>query len=193
MRKIYIGLLSIFACICQEVSAQPDEILKLLLEKQIIYRDSGQVVTREFLMSCLEAKSHIQYRLKCEDVLFTHHISYFTPTTNNSKIVLITQDGASVENRWVFEVKGNEYTDIKKHVWPVITSKTIGELLMAKTNNQKYTDHYIRRVAHSSYRVVHTMSSHLVVKSGIPDKSEGMELGIIEWNGREFKFLQNRS
>ena len=193
MKLVFTIPLILFSCLVQAASLPINDIIEVLLEKNIIVRDSGQEVTKDFLYGCIKQQNPARYKLECDDVLFTHYISSFQRSDDNSMIILITQDGASVENRWVFAIRVSEYIDIKNQVWPNITDAMISNLLIQQTGNKKYTSNYVRSVAHSSYRVLHTRSNVLIVRSGIPDESYGTELGVIEWDGRKFNFVPKRS
>jgi hypothetical protein len=194
MKLKIVTIILVFLCSGVVLAGEhkSEDVIGLLLKENIIVRDSGDEVTKEFLLSCLSSKNPSQFEIKCDDVLFTHHVSYFE-NRKGSNIALITEDGASVENRWVFEVQGDNYVDIKDKVWPNITDKIISNLLMTQTGDKKYTAEYVTSVAHSNYRLSYTKSNSLVVHSGIPDNSFGIELGTIEWNGNQFEFLPKGS
>ena len=193
MKFINTILFVLFSGLARAENAIPDTILDILIKENIIGRDSGNIVTKEFLSGCTKSQNVTRYKIECNDVLFTHYISIFGQNNNKSTVVLITEDGASVENRWVFQIQGNEYTDIKYNVWPVISKITISKLLIQKTGNTKYTPKYVRSVAHSSYRVQHASNNILHLLSGIPDDTYGTKLGVIEWDGRKFNFKPNGS
>ncbi|MDH5612122.1 MAG: hypothetical protein OEY66_06660 [Gammaproteobacteria bacterium] len=189
---IYTILLVLFFSLAQAENLLLNDVTEVLIKNNIIFRDSGENATKEFLSSCIQSQSPTRHILECDDVLFAHYISYFEYVDDKSTIILITEDGASVENRWVFQVRGGKYIDIKDKVWPNITGTVIGQLLIQETGNAKYTSSYVSSVAHSSYRVLHTMSNILKVQSGIPDESFGIELGVIEWDGNKFNFVPKK-
>ena len=173
-------------------SSVPKDVVEVLFEKNIIGRDSGKEVTKEFLSSCIKSQNTNRYKIECDDVLFVHFISFFE-TNDKTKIILITEDGASVENRWVFRIQENKYIDIKNKTWPNITDAELSKLLIQQTGNKKYTPAFVSSVAHSSYRVLHTERNILKVHSGIPDDTYGTELGVIKWDGNQFIFKPNGS
>ena len=193
MRLILLALILSIPYLSHAASKEASVAIDVLLANNIIGRDSGNEVTREYLSSCLKNPSQSRYIIECDDVLFKHNISFFMLADNDLPVIVITEDGASVENRWVYEVRDNEYIDIKSKVWPNITNKMISELLMQQTGDKKYTESYVLSVAHSSYRVSHTSVDALIVNSGIPDKSWGIKLGKIKWNGHDFKFIPKHS
>ena len=191
-RNILIALTLALLLSCQQKNQSIDP-LEPLLKNNIISRDSGKKVTKEFLSSCLRSQSKFLYTIACDDVLFKHHISFYTRNQDGLPVTLIIEDGASVENRWVFMLQAGEYKDIEHNTWPNISEKTIAELLVEKTGNAKYTEEYVSSVAHSSYRVTHAATEVLDVYSGIPDDSWKTKLGQILWNGKEFEFVPDRS
>ena len=193
MKLIVTTLLILFSSLVKAANMPPDDILDVIIKKNIIGGDSGPEFTKGFLAGCIKKQSPTRYKLECDAVLFTHYISYFEHVDDKSTIILITEDGASVENRWVFQFQGGEYIDIKNKVWPNITLKMISNLLVQQTGDKKYTESYVLSVAHSSYRVSHTATDALIVNSGIPDKSWGTRLGEIKWNGHKFKFVPKNS
>ncbi len=192
MRFSFALLLILFSGVTLAQSLEPKDVVEVLFEKNIIGRDSGKEVTKEFLSSCIKSQNLNRYKLECDDVLFVHFISFFE-TDDKIRIILITEDGASVENRWVFRVQGNKYVDVKITTWPEITDSEISKLLIQQTNNKKYSPSFVSSVAHSSYRVQHAVSNLLKVLSGIPDETYGTELGVIKWNGNKFIFTPKGS
>ena len=162
--------------------------IDLLYSTKIIGRDSGEEVTRDFISSCIKTASSSHLILQCDDVLFTHYISFFE-RNDISEIVLITQDGASVENRWVFAEHDGKYKDITGYAWPEISRATVADLLRKVTGSEKYSAEYVVSVAHSSYRVQYAPAGLIKVTSGIPDKSWGVKIGEIRWTGEKFQFV----
>lgn len=193
MRSIFLAMLWIFAVCSHADQSDVDRVADILLKSGIIGRDSGGEVSSEFLYSCLSSREANLYVLECEDVLFPHYISYFSKDGNEKRIVLIIQEGASVENRWVYDVSGPRPNDIKEKVWPIISPEEISELMIRNTKNEKYTPRYIRSVAHSNYRTSYTGKNILTISSGVPDESYGTKIGLIKWNGRKFIFVRNNS
>ena len=166
-----------------------ETLFKLILDQSILRRDSGRPVTVEFIESCLMRDGVSYLVFECEDVLFSHYVSIYKDL-DESAVVLITRDGASVENRWVFSVKGGEFIDVKSEFWPEITNETISRALIKATGNSKYTGEYISKSAHSSYRLKHPQSSggHIEVLSGIPDTTFKTRIGEIRWSEGRFHF-----
>jgi len=193
MRLSLLTLILLIPILSHATGKQANDPIDVLLENNIIRRDSGQEITREYLAGCLKTSSQSRYIIECDDVNFKYYISCFIRSENNLPIVLITEDGASVENRWVYEVRGNEYIDIKNKIWPNITGKMVSDLLIQQTGDDEYTERYVLSVAHSSYRVSHSSTDVLIVYSGIPDKSWKTKLGELKWDGHEFKFFPEHS
>ena len=164
--------------------SQFEHLSTLIHKNNIIGRDSGEAVTKSFLSACLKPQSERFIKIECSDVLFTYNISTFTDSTN-SQIILITEDGASVENRYVISDKGENIT---AKVWPSIPLNELSELLIKHTGQNRYAAKYIRQVAHSSYRIIHLGAGKLNLVSGIPDDWFGTKLGEIKWNGNKFIF-----
>ena len=181
--KILIILL-LFPLFSLAEGSKNEHLASLIYKNNIIVRDSGEVVTKSFILSCLKPQSNRLIKIECSDIVFTHNISTFTDSTN-SQIILITEDGASVENRYVISDKGENLTE---KVWPIIPIDELSELLIKHTGQNKYTANFIRQVAHSSYRIIHLRSGKLNLVSGIPDDWFGTKLGEIEWNGNKFIF-----
>ena len=173
-------------------SSNQEIIIKFILDSNFLFRDSGAPLSREFVTDCMNEKSDQQFVIACDDIVFKHYITFFKDKKNR-KVILITEDGASVENRWVYLVDNNTLTDITKKLWPEINSQTISALLTKKTGDQKYTEDYINSVVHSSYRIKHpnNQNSNIEVISGIPDSSRGLKLGEIHWDGNKFLFQNN--
>jgi hypothetical protein len=173
-------------------STNQEIIIKFILDSNFLFRDSGAPLSKEFVTDCMNDKSDQQFVIECDDIVFKHYITFFKDI-KNKKVILITEDGASVENRWVYIVENNTLTDITKNIWPEIKSQTISALLLKKTGDQKYTADYINSVVHSSYRIKHpnTQDSNIEVFSGIPDSSWGLKLGEIHWDGNNFLFQSN--
>lgn len=158
----------------------------------MLVRDSGAPLSRDFLIKCIHAKGDHQFEIECDDILFKHYITFFKDSQNRN-VILITEDGASVENRWVFVVGKNSFTDFTNKLWPEINLQTLSTILIKKTGDKKYTEEFIDSVAHSSYRIKHPtkQNPNIEVSSGIPDSSWGLKLGEIHWNGNKFKFKAN--
>lgn len=173
-------------------SSNQEIIINFILDSNFLSRDSGAPLSREFVTGCMNEKSDQQFVIECDDIIFKHYISFFKDIKNR-KVILITRDGASVENRWVYLVDNNTLTDVTKKLWPEIKPQTISALLIKKTGDQKYTEDYINSVAHSSYRIKHpnNQDSNIEVFSGIPDSSSGLKLGEIHWDGNKFIFQNN--
>jgi hypothetical protein len=175
--------------------AQPSNqelIIKFILDNNFLFRDSGTPLSRDFVVNCINKIDDLHFEIECEDILFTHYITFFKDIKNR-KVILITEDGASVENRWVYQVDNNSLNDITTKLWPEIKSQTLSAVLIKKTGDQKYTEEYINSVAHSSYRIKHpnNRNSNIEVLSGIPDSSWGLKLGEIHWDGNKFFFGAN--
>lgn len=189
MKSIIFILTLFFPVLSYAVETRSHNVIDVFLQNNIINRDSGSDVTREFLEHCLRRGMQSDYILECDDVLFPYYISFFEHDDKNSYIIFITQHGASLENRWVFEIQDAQYIDITEKAWPILTEKMISDLMILKTGNEQYSERYLFSSAHSIYRLLHTHSNTLIVYSGIPDESYGTELGYIEWNGHEFNFF----
>lgn len=173
-------------------SSDQEIIINFILDNNFLFRDSGAPLSRKFVTECLRKKSDQQFVIECDDIVFKHYITFFRDIKNR-KVILITEDGASVENRWVYLADDDTLTDITKKLWPEIKSKTISAALIKKTGDHKYTEDYINSVAHSSYRIKHPDSrdANIEVFSGIPDSSWGLKLGEIHWDGNRFIFQNN--
>ena len=173
-------------------SSNQEIIIKFILDNNFLFRDSGAPLSRDFLIKCMDAKGDQQFVIECDDILFKHYITFFKDSKNR-KVILITKDGASVENRWVYVVEKNTLTDLTKKLWPEIKFQTLSTILIQKTGEKKYTEDFINSVAHSSYRIKHpnSQNSNIEVFSGIPDSSWGLKLGEIHWNGNKFLFQSN--
>ncbi len=170
-------------------SSNQEIIIRFILDGDLLIRDSGEPLSREFITDCMNKKSDRQFVIECDDILFKHYITFFKDVKSR-KVILITEEGASVENRWVYLVDNNKLTDITKKVWPEIKPQTISALIIKETGDQKYTENYINSVAHSSYRIKHpnNQDTNIEVFSGIPDSSWGLKLGEIHWDGNMFLF-----
>ncbi len=187
-RILVLAMLLTPIILAHAAAIQSVDTLDVIFESNVVDRDSGEDVTRAFLSTCLSKERPTRYRLECDDVLFVYHISYFKRNSDQSIFVLITEDGASVENRWVFEIQKDKYVDVTEDIWPEMTADQMSQLLIQETGNKTYTAGYIRSVAHSSYRVSYGSDETMSVISGIPDASYGVQLGRISWNGHEFVF-----
>ena len=130
-------------------SSNQEIIIKFILNNNFLFRDSGEPLSRDFVINCIDAKDDQQFVIECDDILFKHYITFFKDTKNR-KVILITEDGASVENRWVYIVEKSTPIDVTKKLWPEIKSQTLSDILINKTMDQKYTEEYINSVAHSS-------------------------------------------
>ena len=182
-----IVVLMLMLLISMDICAKPDrlkQIVKVTYNANVIKRDSGAPVTQEFLLNCVKQESLMVFKLECDDVVFPHFISVYKDS-NSSMVLLITEFGASVENRFVYSAKSENLT---KALWPAISNSTLSPLLIKQTGNEKYTVEYIRAIAHSSYRVIHLKSGKLDVISGLPDASYGIKLGEIQWINDRFVF-----
>ncbi len=166
----------------------PDSIIDVLIANQIVGRDSGKNVTREFLSGCIKVQNDRQYLLECDDVLFPYHIVIYVDGNSMARVFLVIEDGASVENRWVYKAHDGKFVDIKEAVWPNITDEEISQLLIKATSNKKYSPGFIRSSVHSSYRVSLNKDNTIKVHSGLSDESFGTELGEIKWRRWKFEF-----
>jgi hypothetical protein len=194
MKRLTIFILSmLFTANSFAESINKEIIIKIILNNKIITRDSGAPLSREFLIQCIHAKGNSQFVIDCDDIVFEHYITFFKDYKNR-KVILITEDGASVENRWVFVEDKNNHFHITETLWPEISLITLSKLLINKTGDKKYTEEYINRFCHSPYRIKHPSkrNPNVDVLSGIPDSSEGLKLGEINWNGKIFNFVENK-
>lgn len=193
MKRLLFLIFSIFfATNSFAQSSNQEIIIKLILDNNFLFRDSGAPLSKDFLIKCMHPNGAQQFVIECDDILFKHYITFFKDSKNR-KVILITEDGASVENRWVYVVLRNTLTDLTKALWPEIKLQTLSKVLIQKTGDKKYTEEFINSVAHSSYRIKHPnrQNSNIEVYSGIPDSSWGLKLGEIHWNGKEFLFQNN--
>jgi len=188
MRLIITLILILFPCVAYSKSDFFNIVSNMLLENNIVYRDSGKAVTKDFLSDCIKQQSLKRFKLECEDVIFSHYISVFE-MDEGSKIVLVTKEGASVENRWLMLVQSKGYVDVINKMWPIISDKEVSRLLTQQTGMTKYSPTFVKSVAHSSYRVQHTAEDTLIVLSGIPDETYKTKLGVIKWKGVKFEFI----
>ena len=182
-------LLLLLSFIGNASSLNKSAIIKIVQEQNIIYRDSGKPVTKQFLENCLKNKTQFHFQIDCTDILFKHDISIFK-RNDESQIILITENGASVENRWLFLLEKDKYKNIKNELWPNITSEIISKLLIQTTGDTKYTKQYINGVAHSMYRTSYLNQTSISILSGIPNDSFGKKIGSIIWTGKSFNILE---
>jgi hypothetical protein len=173
-------------------SSNQEIIIKFILDNNFLFRDSGAPLSRDFVINCIDTIDDRQFIIECDDILFKHYITFFKDNKNR-QVILITEDGASVENRWVYVAEEKTLTDTTKELWPVIKPQTLSAILIKKTGDQKYTEEHINSVAHSSNRIKHpnNQNSNIEVVSGIPDSSWGLKLGEIHWDGNKFLFQSN--
>ncbi len=164
-------------------------LFKLILDQNILTRDSGAPPTLRFIEDCLRRDGITYFVFECEDVVFSHYVSVYEGQ-DGSPVVLISRDGASVENRWVFSMREGGFTDVKTELWPDITNSMVSESLIKATGNPECTEEYVLRSAHSSYRIRHPEpnQSHIDVLSGIPDSSFKTKIGEIHWREGRFSF-----
>jgi hypothetical protein len=190
MKRLLLLIFGIFVATNSFAQSSNQEIIiKLILDNNILVRDSGAPLSRDFMIQCMHAKGDQQFEIECDDILFKHYITFFKDSKNR-KVILITEDGASVENRWVYVMVKNTLADRTTMLWPAINLQTLSNLLIKKTGDKKYTEEFIDRVAHSSYRIKHPtkQNPNIEVFSGIPDSSWGLKLGEIHWDGNKFQF-----
>ena len=149
-----------------------------------LVRDSGEPVTRAFLDECRKDVGANHVVLECKDLVSPWHIS---PVSNTGEryLFLITEEGDSVENRWVLEYQGGRFRDVTSTAWRDISIATISERMIEATGDVKYTETYLEQVAHSPYRVEHpsTATAPIIVHTGVPDRTFGTKIGELEWNG----------
>jgi hypothetical protein len=190
MKRLLFLILSFFFTTSSFAQSSNQElIIKFILDNNFLFRDSGSPLSRDFVINCIDTIDDRQFIIECDDILFKHYITFFKDNKNR-KVILITKDGASVENRWVYVAEEKTLKDTTKELWPVIKPQTLSAILIKKTGDQKYTEEYIKSVAHSSYRIKHpnNQSSNIEVVSGIPDPSWNLKLGEIHWDGNKFIF-----
>lgn len=127
-----------------------EDILNLLAESSIITRDSGEEVNKKFVRSCLK-KSFDRYVLfQCNDLLFDIEVKILGDNRNH---ILVVQNGASVENRYLFKKDlDGEFSvpdnNLKKIVSYEVVSKLIKEEL-----NLDYSIEKLRMSAQSYFRL----------------------------------------
>lgn len=190
MKRTLILLFSVFL-VSSSFAQSPNQevILRFILDNDFITRDSGAPLSRDFLVDRLHANGDRHFVIEGDDILFAHYITFFKDS-DDRKVILISEDGASVENRWVFIIANGFFIDSTAGLWPEINSKTISDILIRLTGDKKYTEEFIDRIAHSSYRIKHPNEEnpYIEVLSGLPDSSLDLKLGEIFWNGNSFQF-----
>ncbi|HXK23819.1 MAG TPA: hypothetical protein VMS55_14190 [Myxococcota bacterium] len=191
--KIWSALWIVLIMIPVTVSAReehhrPDfgDVLQEIVTRHDVdlVRDSGATVTRAFLDSCRKDLGPNHVVLECADLNFPWHISQI-PNTGERDLFLISEDGASVENRWVLEYEAGRFRDVTAAGWPDISIATVSERTIAATGDHKYTETYLEQVAHSPYRIEHptTATDPITVHTGVPDQTYGTKIGELRWNG----------
>ena len=170
-------------------SLPKQEVAQLLMAEKLVGRDSGETVTEDYIESCLQDLEDSDFVLECEDVISRHYIYQFRAKETVKPGLLIIDEGFSVENRQVYGWQDDEYVDITEWAWPVISYTQVSTRLQEASGDPKYTPLYVRRVAHSSYRLERKDRSTMLFVSGIPDDSRGMLLGEIRWNGLRFVLI----
>jgi hypothetical protein len=180
----------------QVVYLNPDQIsfkalkplYKILSEQVIKTRDSGAPITADFLNACVPASTPTYILIDCNDLTFPHLASAF-PGKNGETFLLITEDGASVENRWVFKVQGEKYVDVTQTAWPELSYKQLAELYAkAGFKNPNYTEAGLKALAHSSYRITHPQNGETTVElmEAYPEQGDAKSFGKLHWNGQSF-------
>ena len=168
-----------------------DEVLTLLATSESIgiVRDSGQPVTQKFLEDCSTATGPTHLKLDCPDLTSVFEVTQLG-SEGHPTALLVTQDGASVENRWLFVRQSNGFVDVTATAWPQIPVEIISERMIATTRDPIYTVKYLRQSAHSLYRVRHPPRSTdpFAVVSGVPDASYGTKIGELYWDGSVLRF-----
>jgi hypothetical protein len=164
-------------------------LFRILSEKVIQTRDSGEPVTPEYLKTCVTASTPTYVMLECHDLSFPHFASAFAGKKGEI-FLLITEDGASVENRWVFKVVGDQYEDVTKAAWPVLDNKKLATLYTkAGFKNPNYTAEGLHALAHSSYRILHPKNGENEVQmmEAYPEgPEEAKPVAKFIWNGETF-------
>ena len=187
MKKSSIIFLLFISSLCSASDITENTIIDVLYNNVSLYSDSGNKLSKRQISNCISQQRPSYFVVNCSDLLFQYNISIF-----DNSYILITQSGASVENRWLFNSNIHN-TNIFDKIWPTIDNSTISEILISKTGDNKYTTPFINQVSHSKYRISHTSSNMLTLTSGIPDKSEGISIGKVEWNGKQFVFKRDDS
>lgn len=167
--------------------------LKIVSEVIIKTLDSGLNATSEVLKTCVADSTPTYLFLDCDT--FPHIVSSYKDNTGNTYL-LITEDGASVENRWVFKIVGEQIENVTTKVWPLFDHKVLANLYKnAGFTNPHYTEDGLRALAHSSYRLLHPRNgeSEIQMMEAYPEVDEAKAFAKIRWNGERFELKSEKN
>ncbi len=143
--------------------------------------DSGGSLNKDFIERCVMEKTETYYRIGCDGLTF----DYFAAIIG--EILYIIQDGASVENRIVFQIKNETIERITDPLPNIFTIKKMAELINIKFGISEYTEETIKAIAHSHYRTILPKNSEekMIITSGELGRNDRsyQPLATIEWDG----------
>jgi hypothetical protein len=143
----------------------PNIFVTALMKTRIMTRDSGEALTESFIRKCVNEHTSVYVKFACNDIVFDYNAFLVSA---NDNIIIITEDGASVENRLLVKVNGDSVEVLDVDFEKLITQEKMAELINKKFNVKKYTGEFIRNVAHSHFRLIIPKESgqNIVVTSG---------------------------
>lgn len=157
-------------------------VFHLIQKYKIFDRDSGKNVDVSFLQSCLKESSPTYAHFECDDLTFPHFASQFGGA--KEKMVLIIEDGASVENRYLYKVSGTAVTPLNFEEHLALTPSQIAHQTQKAFNESKYDEAYFQSSAHSSFRMQLPRNGETFIQlmSGVYDKAS-IPMGKLKWRG----------
>ena len=191
MRLVAIGFLlavslSAVAHASEGETVGPRVVIESMASGEIalVGRDSGSPLSKAFLDDCWEDVTEVYGRLDCDDLIPVVHISRVAGARPRV-LFAVTSEGASVENRWIFEQSEDGLRDVTAAVWPALSRSEISKRMIEATGDPKYTADFLLRVVHSPYRVRHLTSkgAAIAVHTGVPDETFGTKIGELRWDG----------
>lgn len=106
------------------------DIVSLLDKSSIIRRDSGEQVDEKFVRSCLKKSLNRYILFQCKDLLFDLEIKILGDKRN---YILIVQNGASVENRYLFKKElSGDFSAPDNNLESIVSYELISKLIKDK-------------------------------------------------------------
>ncbi len=158
------------------------------ISKIIGFSDSGKPITKKYLEECINEKTSTYLKLSCNDLTFDHYLVSFK-AKNGGHIYFMIEDGASVENRYLWKTLKDDNNEMLKQYWPKMDDAKIAALINKKTGKKSITAEAISASAQSSYRTrlpkdgTNFISVYPGDFNGVGDIGE---IAKIEWDGKAF-------
>ena len=166
----------------------PNIITSAVITSGIMDRDSGKLITADFLQRCVKESTKSYFEFYCNDLLWSYYILVI-----KNKLIYLIENGTSVENRILFSLANGTITKIDDPLPKMLTYSKVSKLLNKKYPGSNYTEEKLKKSAHSHYRtkLPRNPQENIVILSGELGNNHGYKpIAEVKWDGKTFKLIE---